>query len=222
MKELLKQMMLLTAQQRDAVRVYDSNKKMSKEDMAYILEIARLSPSSVGLEGWRFVVLENESIKEKIKAVSWGGKPQIETASYIVLALSARNARYDSAIMRKSLVRRGFTDEDTLLRINETYRAFQKEDMRLLESDRALNDWTAKQTYIALGNMMIAAAFIGIDSCAIEGFNYEKVNTILAEHHVLNLETEGIAYMVSFGYRLKPRKRDKVRRPQEEVINWVE
>ena len=62
---------------------------------------------------------------------------------------------------------------------------FQKNDFNLLESDRALFDWASKQTYIALGNMMTAAAQIGIDSCPVEGFNYKEIHRILEEEGLL-------------------------------------
>ena len=90
------------------------------------------------------------------------------------------------------------------------------------DNPRALFDWTAKQTYIALGNMMTSASMIGIDSCPIEGFNYDKVNAILAKAGIINPDKEGIASMVSFGYRLRDPKHPRSRKPKNEVITWLE
>lgn len=94
--------------------------------------------------------------------------------------------------------------------------------MKMADNPRALFDWTAKQTYIALGNMMTTASMLGIDSCPIEGFNYEKVNSILASAGIINPDNEGIASMVSFGYRLRDPKHPRSRKPREKVITWLD
>lgn len=119
-----------------------------------------------------------------------------------------------------ALVKRGLTAEQ-MEKAKEKYRTFQQNDMKVLESERALFDWTSKQTYIALANMMTGAAFIGVDSCPIEGFNYEAVNQILAEAGAFDPEEWGVSVMVTFGYRAKEIKA-KSRKPMEELVTWVE
>ena len=154
MFNITKSQVLAAFNYRAACRYYDPTRKISKEDMDYILELARLSPSSVGSEPWQFFVLQNQVIRQKIAPVAWGIKHPIEEASHIVVLLAKKNARYKD---------------------------FQTNDMKIADSERALFDWCCKQTYIALGNMMTGAALIGIDSCPIEGFNYDEVNRILSE-----------------------------------------
>ena len=61
-----------------------------------ILETGRLSPSSLGLEPWRFVVIENEDLKEKLKPYSWGAQKQLNTASRFVIILARKNVTADS------------------------------------------------------------------------------------------------------------------------------
>lgn len=209
---------------RVAVRVYDKEKVVSRDDMEFILDTAWLSPSSVGLEGWRFVVLDRKQIEKlapKIKEVAWGAQPQLETASHFVLLLAETKARYDSDSIYQSLLRRGLEGDDIQARL-DLYQAFQTRDMGMADNSRALFDWTAKQTYIAMGNMMTSASMIGIDTCPIEGFNYGKVNEILAEEGILNPDKEAIASMVSFGYRLKDLKHPRSRKDRNQVITWLE
>ena len=190
--EAIKKQVLDAFDHRVAVRVYN-DQEISREDMEFILDTAWLSPSSIGLEAWHFVLL-----------------------------LAEKNARYDSDSVKDSLVRRGLGEGDALNSRLATYESFQKNDMSLADNPRALFDWTAKQTYIALGNMMTSASMIGIDSCPIEGFNYDKVNAILAKAGIINSDKEGIASMVSFGYRLRDPKHPRSRKPREKVITWFE
>lgn len=220
MFNISKQQILEAFNFRAACRVYDPNKKISREDMDYILELARLSPSSVGSEPWKFLVLQNPEIREKIHPVAWGIKHPIQDASHLVVILAKKNARYDSEFFRISLEKRGLTPEQmeaTLAR----YKSFQMDDMKIADSERALFDWCSKQTYIALGNMMSGAAMIGIDSCPVEGFSYDEVNRILSEEGLFDSKEYGVSCMVTFGYRAKPITK-KYRKPTEEVVQWVE
>ena len=222
--EAIKKQVLDAFDHRVAVRVYN-DQEISREDMEFILDTAWLSPSSIGLEAWRFVVLDRKQIaklRDDLKTVAWGAQSQLDTASHFVLLLAEKNARYDSDSVKDSLVRRGLGEGDALNSRLATYESFQKNDMSLADNQRALFDWTAKQTYIALGNMMTSASMIGIDSCPIEGFNYDKVNAILAKAGIINSDKEGIASMVSFGYRLCDPKHPRSRKPREKGITWFE
>ena len=222
--EAIKKQVLDAFDHRVAVRVYN-DQEISREDMEFILDTAWLSPSSIGLEAWRFVVIDRKQIaklRDDLKTVAWGAQSQLDTASHFVLLLAEKNARYDSDSVKDSLVRRGLGEGDALNSRLATYESFQKNDMSLADNPRALFDWTAKQTYIALGNMMTSASMIGIDSCPIEGFNYDKVNAILAKAGIINSDKEGIASMVSFGYRLCDPKHPRSRKPREKVITWFE
>lgn len=104
-------------------------------------------------------------------------------------------------------------------RFKGVYKKFLEEDFRL-DNDRAIFDWACKQTYIALGNMMTAAAEIGIDSCPIEGYEKEPVEEILRQSGVIEGNHFGIATMVAFGYRVRE-PRPKVRQPLENVVEWI-
>ncbi|WP_289845846.1 nitroreductase family protein, partial [Acinetobacter nosocomialis] len=73
------------------------------------------------------------------------------------------------------MARKGLNAEQQQAALTK-YKALQEEDMKLLENDRTLFDWCSKQTYIALANMLTGASALGIDSCPIEGFHYDKMN----------------------------------------------
>ena len=154
---------------RRATRAYDPDRRVSDEDFAAILEFARLSPSSVGTEPWKFLVIQDPELREKLKPIAWGMAGALDDASHLVVLLAKKGLRYDTPWMRRTLESRNLTEEQMEAAL-ERYGNFQKNDMKVLESDRALFDWASKQTYIALGNMMTGAAMLGIDSCPIAHF----------------------------------------------------
>ncbi|OOH90305.1 NAD(P)H-dependent oxidoreductase [Pasteurellaceae bacterium 15-036681] len=218
--------MILTNQQalevferRVSVRHYDPNKKISEQDFATILEFARRSPSSVGSEPWKFLVIQNPALRAKIKPFAWGMQSSIDDASYLVIILAKKHARYDSDFFADVMARRGFTDEQRQKALAK-YKSFQTIDMPIADDERKLFDWAGKQTYIALANMMTGAAMLGIDSCPIEGMHYEQVSNILVEEGLLDPEDYGLSVAVTFGYRaaeIKPKERKAL----EEIVQWA-
>ncbi len=102
----------------------------------------------------------------------------------------------------------------------QVLKKLQESDFSLLESDRTLFDWSCKQTYIALGNMMTSAAMIGIDSCPIEGFEKREVEQVLAQSCELDVVKHGVSYMFAFGYRLNP-PQPKTRQEAKDIFRWV-
>ena len=218
--EINKTNILAAFKRRAATRHYDGSRKISDDDINYILELGRLSPSSVGSEPWRFIVLQNCALRDAIKPVGWGVARQLDDCSHLVIILAKKHVRYDSDYMRDILIRRGLSG-DKLTAGLARYRQFQEEDMKQAANEQTLFDWACKQTYIALANMMTGAALIGIDSCPIEGFNYEAVNTLLADAGIFDPQEWGVAVMVTFGYRAGDIAA-KTRKPFAEVVQWVE
>ena len=220
MNQITREQMLQVFENRCSTRYYDPNKKISQEDFDYILELGRLSPSSVGSEPWQFLVVQNPELRQALKPVSWGMATQLDDASHVVVILANKHMRYDSEDFRANLARRGLTEEQMQANM-ATYQRFQTEHINVLENDRTLFDWASKQTYIALANMMTGAALIGIDSCPIEGFNYAEVNRILAQTGAYDAEKYAVSVAVTFGYRAKD-IRPKSRKPFNEIVHWIE
>ncbi|AHG78379.1 NAD(P)H-dependent oxidoreductase [Mannheimia varigena] len=204
---------------RASTRSYDGNRKISDEDFNYILELGRLSPSSVGSEPWQFIVLQNPELRQAIKPYCWG-IPTMETSSHIVVILAKKNARFDSQYFAEIMDRRGLQGE-AREKAMAVYKKFQEQDIGILDNERSLFDWASKQTYIALGNMMTGAAMIGVDSCPIEGFAYKEVNQILADAGLFNPNEWGVSVMCTFGYRDKEICQ-KARKTFEQVVKFVE
>ncbi|MDP4089373.1 MAG: NAD(P)H-dependent oxidoreductase [Bacillota bacterium] len=207
---------------RHACKEFDPSRKISDEDFNFILETGRLSPSSFGFEPWKFLVVQSPQLREKIKAASWGAQSKLPEASHFIsiLARTLKDMRYDSDYILHIMRDTHGIPEDAMLARQNFYENFSKYDFRLLDSERAIFDWACKQTYIALANMMTAAAMIGIDSCPIEGFDREKLEAILEEEGVLDKKSFGLSCMVAFGYRVKE-PRPKTRQPINDIVEWI-
>jgi nitroreductase len=190
---------------RHACKVFDSKRKIPKEDLIYILEAARLSPSSFGMEPWRFLVIEDSKIKKELKPLCWNQK-QITTCSNLVVIKNQKALVQDDEYIEKMFKRRGLDEEAT-----KSYIARYKEFLK----GQNINEWSAKQCYIAMQSMLLAAAFKKIDSCPIEGFERKKVEEFLG----IDNSKEGVAIIVALGYRVKEAPK-KSRLNFDEIVSF--
>ncbi len=206
---------------RHACKEFNSEKKIANEDFNFILETGRLSPSSFGFEPWKFLVVQNRELREKLKEFTWGGQKQIPTASHLVVILARKSyfMKYDSQYVKDFMKNVQKQSEDVIKTRSAFYENFQKSDLKLLENERAIFDWACRQTYLSLSNMMTAAAMIGIDSCPMEGFIAEKINDVLEKSFGIDIEKFGVSCMVAFGYR-KTEPRAKTRQSMDKIVEW--
>lgn len=197
---------------RHACKIFDDTKKVSDEDLNYILEVGRKSPSSFGMEPWKFLVITNEELKAKIRPFCWD-QPQITTCSHLIIVLAAIDSvKVESGLVRTKLGRKGFPDEKLEFYVG-IYGSHLKD---VLSSDDNIYSWTARQTYIALGNMMTAAAVKGIDTCPVEGFEKENVENVLG----LDTSKYQVSVVLPIGYRLNPQS-EMVREPLNAVTEFI-
>ena len=199
---------------RYAVQVFDQSKKIAEEDLNIILDSGRLAPSSIGIEAWKFIVVENEEIRAKLREAGYG-QPKISEASHLIV------------LARRTDVREHITNE----RIERTAKIQQQDPLELdplkgmLEgaianrSDEVLDAWIASQVYIPLGIMIEAASLLQIDSAPMEGFSPEKFDEILG----LKEKNLSATVLLALGYRGDDpvAKRPKVRREFSEVVEFV-
>ncbi|WP_298879811.1 NAD(P)H-dependent oxidoreductase [uncultured Polaribacter sp.] len=206
---------------RHATKEFDATKTASEEDMNFILKTANLSPSSFGFEPWHFVVVQDKELRELLKPVAWGAPLKLDTASHFVLGLSmkAPMVKHDAAYIKHMMNDVKQLPEDVVEMYSKFYREFQERDFDL-DTDKKLFDWASKQTYIALGNMMTAAALTGIDSCPIEGFHQEKAEALLQDKFGIDTNKYGLSFMVAFGYRKTAPEFPKSRRNFEDIVSW--
>ena len=198
---------------RHACKVFDTTKKISDEDMHYILEVGRKSPSSFGMEAWKFLVITNDELKEKLKPFCWN-QPQITTCSHLVVILAGIDTlKVESGIVRSRFMRRNLPQE----KLNAYMKLYASHLSETLSSDEKIYQWSARQTYIAAANMMNAAAFIGIDSCPMEGFEKENIEKVLK----LDTSKFQVAMLLPFGYRINEQS-TQLRSNFKSVVEFIE
>ena len=214
-KEKVKQQVLEAYGFRHACKLFNTDKKIDEADMDYILETGRLSPTSFGMQGVRMIVITDEALKAKLKPVCWN-QNQIDSCSHLVVLTT----RTKDLVPGSDWVKSRFADRGMPADAQEAYytrydgfhqglkeriegyftRSFINLFYNIFHHGRNAKEiyhWGAKQCYILLGNMMMSAAMIGIDSCPIEGFEKNKVEEILG----IDTENEEVVLLCPFGYR---------------------
>jgi nitroreductase len=182
----MKQALLDIFHRRYACHTFLPDRPMTRADIDFILEAGRLSPSSFGLEQWRFVVVSGAAEKAALQKACFN-QPQVGGASCVVVILAkVADLDPDSDYVRR-LIAREYPGDATMPAL-ENYRQFH-----------AMTDvpsWSITQCHIAAANMMTAAAAIGVDSCAIGGFIPGAVKTTLG----LADDRHEIALILPLGY----------------------
>ena len=130
-----------------------------------------------------------------------------------MILTAIENVKVESGEVEKRFKRRDMPQESLDFYMD----IYAKHLTHTLNTDKNIYHWTSKQTYIALANMMTAAAYIGIDSCPIEGFEKEKVEVELG----LDTTKWQVSVIVPFGYRINEQSK-QLRLPFEEVVEFIE
>lgn len=200
---------------RYATKQFDAIRKIPDSVWDAIEESLVLTPSSFGLQPWKFIVVQSQALRTKLLAESWN-QPQVTDASHFVV-LTARTdlsaADIDAWISRMAEVQTKSSEDVAPLK--GMIAGFAE---RMSADDRAA--WNARQIYIALGQLMTTAAVLGVDACPMEGISAS------AYDRVLGLEGSGYATVVAcaLGYRSADDKyaaTPKARFTREQVIQHI-
>jgi nitroreductase len=179
-------------QWRYATKQFDSARKIDAETWNAIEESLILTPSSFGLQPWKFIVVADPAIRSELRAASWN-QPQVTDASHLVVLTTRTDLTQndiDAWINRMAEVQ-GCPAENfaPLAGMISGFSSSMSSDAR-----RA---WNSRQVYIALGQLMTTAAMLNIDTCPLEGIDPA------AYDRALGLENSGYATVVAcaLGYR---------------------
>jgi len=194
-----------------------NGEKVAEDKIERILEAARLAPTSSGLQPFEIFVIKNQAIKEKIKPVAWNQSVITDCSHLLVFAAwdtyTADRINYMFDLTNKI---RGFENEGW-----ENYRQMLLGMYPQKDAEENFNH-SAKQAYIAFSQAIIAAAFEGVDTTPLEGFEPDAVDEILG------LREKGLrsAVLLPVGYRKEDKdwlvNLKKVRKPMEDLVTVIE
>lgn len=200
---------------RYATKKFDRERKISEKDLELLVEATRLSASSFGLQPYHVFVITDPEIRRALKEVSWG-QSQITDASHLFVFANKKTfgpELIDSYLSEVSDVRE--IPEEGL----KAYGDFMKSKLVDLP-EQVKETWTAKQTYIALGNLLSAASVMAIDACPMEGFEAEAYDRILK----LDEKDLTTSVVVALGFRSEEDETQhykKVRRSKESLFTHI-
>ena len=201
---------------RYATKEFDPKRKIPDSTWATLEKALVLSPSSFGLQPYRFLVIKDTAIRERLLPHSWNQRQIVNASHLIVFAArtSITEAEIDAFLDR--IVEIQGVPRETLA----GYRGMMYGSLLSPGSENRIPHWTALQAYIALGNLLTSAALLGIDTCPIEGFAPAEYDTILG------LRDDGYASVVvaAVGYRNSEDKyaiAPKVRMPSAQLVKSI-
>lgn len=198
---------------RYATKKFDASKKLSQEQLETILEALRLSPSSFGLQPWKFVVVNDAKKRELLKVASWNQSQVTDASHFVVIAVPKV---IDSSLVDNYIASMKNANVSADAAKLEGLSGVIKNFMNGKSAD-ALKAWVRNQAYIALGVVLTVAAVEKIDACPMEGFNSSKFDAILG------LSERGLESCVclALGFRASDdahAEEPKVRYSKEDVI----
>ena len=201
---------------RYATKVFDPNKKIPADVWQTLERALVLSPSSYGLQPYRFLVISDPAKRAALLPHSWNQKQVVDASHFVVFTARTQmtEADVDKLIARTTDVRK--IPAESL----NFYRDMMLGDLVKGPRSRMAHEWAARQAYIALGNLMTCAAVLGVDACPMEGFVPSEYD------RVLGLENSGYATVVccALGYRAandKYASLPKVRFELQELVQPV-
>lgn len=185
-----------------------------QETLHNILESGKLSASSLGLQPYKIVVVESETMKQKLIPAFYNPS-QISTCSHLIVIISKKTVEenYLNGYFRHiSEVR------ETPLETLDPFR--NSIDQHIQKNKDDIFNWAEKQSYIVLANLMYAAAIENIDTCPMEGFRQDVIEEILE----IDRETEKATVTLALGYRSEEdhfQHLKKVRKPDEKLFKFI-
>lgn len=196
---------------RHACKIFDETKTISEADLTAILEAGRIAPSSFGLEHWQIEIIRDQQLKTALRPPCWNQVQITSCSELLVIYARISDMLPTSDYVKACFSRKDHHDEEKIKFYISKYADFFK---RFVD-ERDIFGWSKAQCYICAQNMMMQAALLGIDSCAIEGFVEEDLNKVLG----VDTKTRRVAMLLPFGYRAKPAQA-KIRHSLEQIVTY--
>ena len=200
---------------RYATKQFNPARTIPEDVWQAIEESLVLTPSSFGMQPWKFLQIVNPEIRSRLRAHSWDQTQTTDSSHFLVLTAKTNITEQDIDAWLEFLAKARNIPAATLAPLRSVMAGFIAS-----RDNAARRAWTSRQCYIALGQLMTSAALLGIDTCPLEGIDPA------AYDQVLGLEGSGYTTIVacSLGYRAdedKYAQAPKVRYPRESIIERI-
>lgn len=177
---------------RYATKQFDPTRRIADDTWNAIEESLVLTPSSFGLQPWKFLVVEDAGLRAKLLAESWNQRQVIDASHFVVLTSRTDLTVDDIERWIECMALLQGKSSEQLAPLKGMIAGFSE---RMSQEER--REWNIRQSYIALGQLMTVAAVLGVDACPMEGISAS------AYDRLLGLEGSGYATVVAcaLGYR---------------------
>lgn len=185
---------------RYTTKVFDKDKKISSQDMDKLMQILNLSASSLNLQPWHFIIAQSDEAKAKLVKAATGmfaqNEPKILNSSAVIIFSCKLEIDNDYLIHVGEKEEQDHRYKDNAAKDNYFGARVKYRDMHR-NNFADVKQWCAKQAYLNLGNFLVGAASLGIDSCTMEGLDMAVVD----EEFGLISSGYGACFAVAVGYR---------------------
>ena len=201
---------------RYATKKFDPLKRIAADVWSALEEALVLTPSSFGLQPWKFIVITDTAVKQKLVPVSWNQKQPAECSHHVVFAVQKHIGEADVDRFIDSIVAVRGVPKESLKGYRDIMVGFASKAAK----EQWVREWAIRQVYIAIGNFMTCAAVLGVDTCPMEGISPADYDTILG---LEGTEFETVVACAA-GYRAADDRyasTPKVRFPASDIIRHI-
>ncbi|MFN3489338.1 MAG: NAD(P)H-dependent oxidoreductase [Emticicia sp.] len=196
---------LALAESRYTTKKYNPNEKISDEKIKQLMEVLRLSPSSINSQPWKFSIISDEKLKRELASGSFFNEPKINDASHLVVFSAIDDIEKFEQQIKQNL------PEGAVGYFNQFIKP---------KPEAEIKAWLKHQVYLSLGFFLSACAALKIDSTPMEGIKNEEYDRIL------NIDGYTTLFAVAIGYRAaedvnQPAVKPKTRLALENVVELV-
>ncbi len=201
---------------RYAVKKFDPARRIPADTWDALEQALVLSASSYGLQPWKFLVVNNPELREKLVPVSWNQRQVADASHFVVFTIKNKTTEADvDRLIAKTAAVRNIPAEELAF-----YKDMIMSDVVVGPRSAIADVWASRQVYLAFGNLLTSAALLGIDTCPMEGLDPVKYDEILG------LTGSGYSTIAACpcGYRAADdlyATLAKVRYPRSEIIQHI-
>lgn len=209
----MKDTLIQSLEWRYATKKFDPTKKISSEDLNTLLKSIQLTPSSYGLQPIKVLIIESPQVRQEILPIAWN-QSQVVDASHLLVFCHYK--RLDATYLEEHTALMAETRNLPLERL-DGFKNHVSQSIQGMSTEN-LNSWTAKQTYIALGQLLLSCALLKIDATPMEGFEKEALN----EHLQLSEKNLSASLLCPIGYRHQEDPYLQLKKVRKELKNLFE